>query len=377
LGTSFELGYRRGREAGWENGRIEGRKERARNRLLHTAEPPPLRSALIVTPSVELPSLEIILLQPFRHLKKLGIYQYEICTEDDIKMEYLKAASIVIFLRTVEPPAFESLLIAHQLGKETVYVIDDNFLEIPPHTSVSSYYNDTARRQTFQNFLRHASLVKVDSTFFADYICLYYNPRVACFQSSVDFDLIDGITKPASSQGRITIGYGGTQKDEDFSPVVPALLRVLRKYGGYVRLQFHGYIPGALMGLPFVSYREGQLDYQTYLQNLKRSDWDIGIAPLHETIFNFCKTNNKYREYAACLIPGIYSQCPPYTDWVKHGQTGYMVSNNEDSWFNGLCEMIDNASLREMIKVQAGAASKQTFQVDMCARHWREQILHI
>jgi glycosyltransferase involved in cell wall biosynthesis len=110
---------------------------------------------------------------------------------------------------------------------------------------------------------------------------------------------------------------------------------------------------------------------------LKGSEWDIGLAPLKDSMFNYCKTNNKFREYAACLIPGIYSISPPYVEHIVHGQTGYLVENTEEAWFQGLCAMIDNAVLRETIRIQAWGVSRQMFHVDACVANWREHVLHV
>ena len=50
--------------------------------------------------------------------------------------------------------------------------------------------------------------------------------------------------------------------------------------------------------------------------------WAIGLAPLRDSAENRAKTNNKYREYAALGIPGIYSDMPVYASSVRHGETG-------------------------------------------------------
>mgnify|MGYP002621153285 CR=1 FL=1 len=369
MSTAYELGYRDGRQAGYQKGVEDGKAAGIRDSVM------PL--ALIVTPAVELPSLEIILLQPFRVLKQLGIYNFKIRTEHEVTVGDMNSAAIVIVLRSVEPRSIEVLRAANHAGKPTVYVIDDNFLEIPPGTPVSDYYRDPMRRQIFEALLREASLVKVDSRFFADYIRLYFNPRVTSFPSSVDFDLIDPVPKPSAPRPYVVIGYEGTQKDEDFAPVTPALIRVLQKYGKAVRLQFYGYAPQELLKFQQVSYSTGQIDYRTFMRILKGSEWDIGLAPLKDSMFNYCKTNNKFREYAACLIPGIYSISPPYVEHIVHGQTGYLVENTEEAWFQGLCAMIDNAVLRETIRIQAWGVSRQMFHVDACVANWREHVLHV
>lgn len=369
MATAYELGYRDGRQAGGAKGKQDGRQRGYSNTLMPRA--------LLIVPAIELPSLEIILLQPFRHLKMLGIHNFRVRLESEVKESDIQEAGIVIFLRNVEPGALHALHAAHKHGKRTVYVIDDNFLEIPPGTAVSEYYRHPDRRNAFQRFLRESSLVKVDSGFFANYIRLHFNPHVVQFPSSVDFSLVHDGEQPVRAEHPIVIGYEGTHKDADFAQVVPALLRVLDKYGDGVRLQFHGYMPAGLNGHPRVSHLAHQVDYRSYIRNLRRSGWHIGIAPLQDSMFNFCKTNNKFREYAACGIPGIYSFSPAYVENVVHGESGYLVHHHTEGWFQALCEMIENGALRRHIALNAYEQARGMFDVDRCAKNWREQVLHV
>ena len=365
--TSYQQGYEQGRHAGYEQGYREG--------IAHGLHTTLLPIALIITASAELPSLQMMLVHPFDRLKKLGTYNFRVRTEDAVSQEDMESAQIVIFIRNVEPDAYRYLEMAHQMGKRTVYCIDDNFLEIPSGAQEFPYYREPARRETFVNFLRNAQIVHVNSEFFADYIRQHFNPRVAYFPATVDYEWLEQGTKSAKEDGQIVIGYEGTYKEEDFKPVVRAMMRLLKEYGWIIRVEFFGFIPSSIRGQRGVTHFSYEQDYRQFIHRLYGLTWDIGLAPLADTLFNRCKTNNKFREYGACMIPGIYSNVPTYSSWVNHGETGYLVPHSEEGWYEGIKQMIESPALRQKIKERASSFARSHFSIETCVDNWKHKIL--
>ncbi|RUT48737.1 glycosyltransferase family 1 protein [Paenibacillus anaericanus] len=340
------------------------------------AEPEhPAVDVLVITASI-IPSLEICVLQPFSALKERENLQYIVKLEHEVSKEMIAAANTIVFVRNVEPTAYKLLEWAHELQKRTVYVIDDNFLEIKHTTAVGLYYSDPVLRETFIKFLRNAQIIKVDAPDFADYIRDRYNKNVIYFPASVDFGWLDQQKRRDRDHEQIVIGYEGGEKEEDFAPVIPALIKILDYYGGFVRLEFLGYVPAALADHPSVKHEAGGIEYKSFIHKLNQSNWDIGIAPLDNNPFNMCKTNNKLREYGACRIPGIYSDSSVYTSWVTQGETGYLVPHTEEGWYEGIKEMIENPSMRYRIKGNAEAAARQNFSLDTCLDNWKRFIFN-
>lgn len=390
--TLADLAYNRGREEGYQHGRDEGYRQgrqiaaaqaaaaMAKAAASTTASPPAAEpkphtfDVLVITAGL-ITSLEIGVIQPFKELRQKSKFQYEVRVEEDVSKELIASASIVVFVRNVEPSSYKYLEWAHELGKKTVYVIDDNFLELKENTPVGQYYADAQRRETFIRFLRHSTLIKVDAPDLGDYIRSQFNRNVVYFPASVDFDWLDQDEQRKRENDQLVIGYEGGAKEEDFAPVIPALQRILEYYGGFVRLEFFGYVPPALADHPSVSYKGGEMEYKPFLRKLNQANWDIGLAPLADTPFNKGKTNNKYREYAACRIPGLYSNSPVYSHWVVPGETGVLVPHTEEGWFTHIKDLIENPPLRQHIKEQAEAAARQHFSVQACVDNWKSYIL--
>ncbi|GGF98683.1 glycosyltransferase [Paenibacillus abyssi] len=368
--------YQRGHIAGFERGKADGFQQGRADALSSntTAIAERTKADVLVIAAGFIPSLDIGVIQPFNELKNRGNFNFEVMGEDEVSKEMIAAANTVVFVRNVEPAAYTLMELAHQLRKQTVYVIDDNFLEMDPGTPVGLYYCEPERRETFIKFLKNAKTVKVDALELGEYIQKRYNNNVVYFPGSVDFAWIDQQSKDERNDMQVVIGYEGGVKEEDFAPVIPALKKILDYYGGFVRLEFFGFVPASLEGHPSVSYEEGGMDYRSFIRKLKQCTWDIGLAPLHNHSFNNSKTNNKFREYAACQIPGIYSKSPVYTPWVTHGETGYLAPHTEEGWYEGIRKLIEDPEMRHRIKENAEAAARQHFSLDTCVENWNKYI---
>lgn len=304
--SAVQTGYKKGSTDGFSRGKMEGfeqgREQSQKNRA---------RRALVIAPGV-IPSLEIGVLQPLNKLKADGGFDYELRLEGDVSKELIAQFDTVIFMRNVKPECYPYLSWASELGKKTIYVIDDNFLAIDPATRLGTHYTTPERMKTFIQFMKHCDIVKVDAQYFADNVIRHYNSNVVYFPASVDFDWLQHTNKPHREDRKIVIGYEGGTKEDDFAEVVPALQKILDNYKDQVRLEFFGFVPAKLANHPNVKVLNEEPDYRTFLHELYERTWDIGIAPLRSGRFNNCKTNNKFREYAACWIPGIYSDMPAY-----------------------------------------------------------------
>ncbi|WP_256759913.1 glycosyltransferase [Cohnella sp. WQ 127256] len=368
-------GFQRGKEDGFVHGRsiaikmLEGVSANRVAKSEHST-----MDVLVITAGI-IPSLEIGVIQPLSALNHHENIQYDVKLEHEVNKEMIAAAKTIVFVRNVEPAAYTLLEWAQELGKRTVYVIDDNFLEIQPTTPVGLYYADPVLRETFIKFLKNAHIVKVDAQDLGAYIHEKFNSNVVYFPASVDFQWLDEQERRDREAEQIVIGYEGGAKEEDFAPVIPALKKILDYYGGFVRLEFYGYIPDSLISHPSVSYEEGGMEYKSFIQKLNVCNWDIGLAPLGDNLFNKGKTNNKMREYGACRIPGIYSNSPVYTPWVTHGETGYLVPHTEEGWFEGIKEMIENPSMRLGIRGNAEIAARHHFSLNTCMENWKKYIL--
>lgn len=331
---------------------------------------------VLIIGSDKIASYKIGIEQPLRYLEKDGVCRFDVRSDSEVDKSRLAEADVVMFFRTVQPEAYKLLEMAREMGKKTVYVIDDHFIAMDPSSDMGRYYHDSSRRKTYVKFLKNVQIVKVASAFFANHLETHFKPnKIVCFPGSVDFSVISGLRKNKKEEGKIVIGYEGGKKQEAFEPVIKALGEVLHKYGDKVRMEFCGYVPEELKDKPQVFTEPYDENYKNFLKRLYRSNWDIGLAPLERTLLHDCKSNNKFREYSACRIPGIYTSSPAYEEWVKHKENGLIVSKASDDWYENIVELIEHPELRQTITEHAEQVAWGNFSVEACAERWRSQIL--
>jgi hypothetical protein len=192
----------------------------------------------------------------------------------------------------------------------------------------------------------------------------------------LDWSLVAGI--PALSHakdGPVKIVYATSRRDDTLYQIfVPALRQVLAEYPERVEMHFWGVAPEEFRGVPGVRFRKFILNYDQFLSQFARHGFDIGLAPLPDDVFHQSKTNNKFREYGACGIAGIYSNVSVYTGSVTDGKVGLLVENDPQAWYVALKRLIDDAGLRCRLGEAARRDLLEAYPADAFSAEWQRQI---
>jgi hypothetical protein len=144
--------------------------------------------------------------------------------------------------------------------------------------------------------------------------------------------------------------------DAIIRPVLPALCA---RYQGKLSITFVGVHPDLSDIQDALSITcVDQLPLEAFRSYMRQQRFDFGIAPLMEGGFFQYKYFNKFLEYASAGIPGIYSNCLPYTLVVDHEVNGLLCDNTPESWLSSMTAMIENRALRERL----GACAMDTIQ---------------
>lgn len=80
----------------------------------------------------------------------------------------------------------------------------------------------------------------------------------------------------------------------------------------------------------------------------KAIDFDIGIVPLKPHTFNNSKSHLKFLEYAMLGIPTVAADCGPYSNAIKHGETGFLVKQDHE-WGQYLRMLSEDEAMRKEI----------------------------
>ncbi len=310
----------------------------------------PLSRVVAILPRLS-PSAWINIVKPLVALHEAGRIRAWVTLEGLAAARDIERADVLVFSRNVNLDRAGLLRAAVRRGVPVIYDLDDNFFEIPPETAVGRACAQPRHLAMIKEYLSSASLVRV-----------YSRPlvaRAAEFSSNVELvsgavDLSQVRAPGTPPNGPIKIIYATSRLDDPLAAIfLPALRRLLDESAGWVEAHFWG--PRPPHHLPGVRHHAVIHNYDRYLQRFSAAGFEVGLAPLADDIFHRSKTNTKFREYGACRIAGIYSDVDIYSDCVRHGETGLLVSNTTDDWYGAIRRLVDDFDLRRMIQRQARA----------------------
>ena len=149
------------------------------------------------------------------------------------------------------------------------------------------------------------------------------NPNVAVFPNA-----IDSLAPPRNftNPERLTLFFGGINREHEWRTLMPALNEVLREAGSrlFVRVVSDQGFFDALE----TEHKDFTplCDYDTYRQLLAESE--ISLMPLRDILFNRCKSDLKFLEAAAARCVALASPTV-YGGSIRHGETGLVFNSPE------------------------------------------------
>jgi len=296
--------------------------------------------------------------------------------EPSVSIKDIDRADLIIYNRNTAPQFASQLDYILRLNKPYIYELDDNFFEIPLETEIGRYHRAPEQLEQLKRYLSNASLVRVYSTNVQDQV-KSLNPQIELVTGSVDLDLIN-IKLGSRVREKIKIVYSTSREKDKLADIFMSdLSRIITEFGDQIEMHFWGYRPIELDKIRNYRHRKFSLDYDRYLRRFSHQGYAIGLAPLLDDRFHRSKTNNKFREYGACKIAGIYSNVQVYTSCVQDGITGLLVNNQCGEWYKALKQLIKNDNLRRNIGEQAHRFVKTHYSIDDAANVWWSQIRSI
>jgi glycosyltransferase involved in cell wall biosynthesis len=341
---------------------------------------PPLRLLLVTEERI---ASAAILDHVFAGLHQQGAWEYQARYERDCPHaeigEAIRAADVVVFLRCTQPVEVELFETAKRLGRATVYCVDDDFDALDPSKPLAQFYARPEMAAARGRMMREADLVWVFTPEMAHRLAercgRLHVGRLPSFVEERAWDL-HSIEDYEVDPATITIGYAGPYRvhSPDVDVVVAPLLEIVETGDPPIRVEFIEGAPGALSRHPRVTVRPYFRDLHEYYRYVRTAGWSLGLAPLRDTRENRAKTNNKYREYAALGVPGIYSDMPVYSSVVRHGETGYLAPHTEAGMLEALRTMVSDGALRRTIRRNALIDAATTYALLPMQQEWLREI---
>jgi len=320
-------------------------------------------------------SCQIGVLKPLSALARKNKIQFKSFLEGKATLSAINEADLVVFCRNTEPAYAHLLNQAVATHKPIIFDLDDNFWDVPfeSDSELARYHRLPLRIQQLEKYLTHANLVRVYSPVMEE-IVSNLSKRVKLLKAGFDFELLRNPSPRPQSQ-RVSIVYATSRiVDTQYLLFTEAMKKVLDKYIDKIELTIWGCQSSELVGYRGVKFAPLISDYDRFLRDFSHHAFDIGLAPLEDTPFHRSKTNTKFRDYGACRVAGIYSDVPVYSSCVVHERTGFLVENTAESWFEGMCRLIEDAQLRTSIQKAAYDEVYDQYRQQVVEDEWMVEI---
>jgi hypothetical protein len=202
-----------------------------------------------------------------------------------------------------------------------------------------------------------------------DFVRSTLNADAIQLDSFVDLSLISDLPPAPRSRPIIRGGFAGsTSRVGDLVDVFADVVRVLDAHDD-VEFEIIGVDDGALpVHHPRLRTFPHLPSYEEYVSFQQSREWDFALAPLGSAASNLYKTDNKYREYAAQGIPGVYQDSPAY-EAVNDGRTGLRAGERR-SWHDAMERYIADPKLRDRVRRNARRDVEERCSLAVVAPQW-------
>lgn len=291
-----------------------------------------------------IPSIRLCGHCQMEYLAREGKLEYRAIQEMKLTSDDLNWADVVLLGRLDSWYEHQLTRMLRDAGKYLIYIIDDDLLNIPPEISSAAYYGQRSIQRYIREMIEMSHAILSPSPLLLEKYAIDGRRAI-----QIEEPAINPIPYRAHDPDKpVKIGFAGSiDRTGDIEGILKdALIQIKREYGERVQFEFFGAIPTfarALEGrcIPY------QGSYDAYRAELNGLGWDIGLAPIPETPFHACKHYNKFIEYAAAGIMGIFSETAPYTRLRSLGAPGGFCPNDAAAWYETICFYIKHSVERE------------------------------
>ncbi len=229
--------------------------------------------------------------------------------------------------------------------KNVIYVLDDNLLEIPSNLSASEFYMKNSTQKAIKSLIELSNGFVSPSINLIDKYATSNHKVLQIIEPAVNILLKKEINK------KIKIGFAGSiDHGNDIDNMLYDVFKELKKkYSDKIEIELFGPTSEKCerLGIKMIPFLNS---YEEYQEQMKKCNWDIGLAPLQDLYFNSFKHYNKLVEYETYGIVGVYSNVYPFKFAVENMVNGLSVDNNTESWVDAISSLIENEELRKTIQ---------------------------
>jgi glycosyltransferase involved in cell wall biosynthesis len=170
--------------------------------------------------------------------------------------------------------------------------------------------------------------------------------------------------------GVVTIGWGGSSTHLMDVEEIGGQLRQVMTRNPHTELHLMGSNYAKELGVrERVRHSEWTNDVPAYWRAI---DYDVMLAPLRANVFNASKSPLRPLEAAMLGIPVIASDYGPYAQFVRHGETGFLVKRDHE-WGKYLRELVNDEAMRKEMGA-AGRRQAADWTIEGNVEQWQKVI---
>jgi hypothetical protein len=172
-----------------------------------------------------------------------------------------------------------------------------------------------------------------------------------------------------------SICFLGTRSHQEILPLVATLADGLaaRHPGHRITLYWGNHLPRRLVGHPAIDNRP-PLAWPAFREMLRRTTFDIALAPVWESAFNSGRSFNKILDHALVGAAGLYSRRLPFLGVVEDGVNGLLVDDAPEAWLAALTSLVESGTSRQSL-ANGGIALANAVGDPRCQRaDWLERL---
>lgn len=314
----------------------------------------------------EMPTVSIIR-NNYTNLSIKTEYKYKIKKIVNITTQDIDESKAVVLIRPESRIYYYVAKKAHRAGKIVISLFDDDLLNYNGTTPFRK--NAILKTLSVSDFIMSANANIINS-----YIGNTLGKKYIKDDTIVYSDeIIDRKYNEIPTKIVYAAGAGHIAHYNKY--IKPIQKNLLDKYRDKISITFVGINPDIS---EFKDYKNviniPQMPYGKYIEFMKKEAFNIGLAPLEDDEFSKCKYFNKFIEYAKMGIAGVYSDVEPYTLIVNDQENGVLARNDEDSWFNAICTLIEKTELQNIIVKNSQKLLQEHFCQDRIIRELEDKI---
>lgn len=316
------------------------------------------------------PSVRLCAYEQLNFLNRLGKIVFKHSSFRNVTQKECIESDVVILVRSDSDMALQLVKTLKKRDKYIIYVLDDDILDIADGLVSSKYYKSVCVQKRIKKIMSCCDMLLSPSELLLQKYKGYFHTSAIIEEPALGEN-----RKATHSKKQIKIGFAGSidRKADIESILNNTIHEITTKYKDKIKFEFFGAKPDIVdeLNLNYYPYTE---NYELYQKKLEELNWDIGLAPMPNTNFHQCKHYNKYIEYSAYGIIGIYSNIMPYTKVIKNGINGILCDNVTQEWTKAISYLIDNEIVRKELLDNIENIKKEKFSLDIVSKQYMDAV---